>query len=73
MNDENTRAYRGHDLATLHASAFLRSGLELFARASNVFGRDYAELAAFDRFRGEEITPGAPRAIHAGARVSWPR
>ena len=73
MDAENTHTYAGHDLAAVHANVFLRPGLELFARATNVFDRDYAEVAVFDRFRAEEITPGAPRAIHAGARVSWSR
>ena len=73
MNPENTQTYQGHDIANLHANVFLRPGLELFGRATNLFDRQYAELAARVPFRGEEITPGAPRAIHAGARVSWPR
>ena len=73
MDAENTRVYRGHDFTSLHANVVLRHDIELFARVTNLFDRDYAELAAFDRFRGEEITPGAPRAINAGARVSWSR
>ena len=73
MDAENTHSYRGYDFATLHANVVLRPDIELFARVTNVFDREYAELAAFDRFRGEEITPGAPRAINAGARVSWSR
>jgi outer membrane receptor protein involved in Fe transport len=73
MNPENTRTYGGHEFATVHGNVFLRPGVELFGRLSNVFDRQYAELAAFDRFRGEEITPGAPRALNVGARVSWPR
>ena len=73
MDAANTHTYAGHDVAAVHANVFLRPGLELFARGTNVFDRDYAEVAAFDGFRGEEITPGAPRAIHAGARVSWSR
>lgn len=67
------RQYPGHELFTVHANAFLRPDIELFARAVNVFDRIAAEVVTYDAFNSEQYTPGNPRMIYAGARYVWSR
>jgi outer membrane receptor protein involved in Fe transport len=73
MDPSGTVEYRGHDLITLHANAYVRGGVEVFARAVNVADKTYAELAGYDRFAGQQITPGTPRSVFVGMRYAWER
>ncbi len=71
MDPGNVATYGGHAVVHLHANAFVTPAMELFARVTNVGGRAYAELAAYDGFQGAQFTPGAPRTVYAGMRWSW--
>ncbi len=73
MDPAGTVDYRGHDLLTLHANAYIRGGMELFGRVVNLADRTYAELAAYDRFQGQQVTPGTPRSVFLGMRYAWER
>ncbi|HEY9516801.1 MAG TPA: TonB-dependent receptor [Gemmatimonadaceae bacterium] len=73
MDPANTRFYRGHELINVHASVSLTPQAELFARALNVAGSRYAEIASYDAFQGAQYNPGTPRAIYAGVRYDWRR
>jgi outer membrane receptor protein involved in Fe transport len=65
--------YAGHELLSLHANVYVRPNIELFGRAVNVLDRNYAELVAFDRFQGLQFTPGNPRSVFFGVRLSAER
>lgn len=71
MDPANVATYGGHGIVHLHANVFVWPELELFARATNVGDRRYAELAAYDQFQGGQFTPGAPRSVFAGMRWNW--
>jgi outer membrane receptor protein involved in Fe transport len=78
MDEANTpgQVYGGYDLVNLHANAMLTPHVELFVRASNVFDRNYAEVASYsaaERNAAERatFTPGAPRQAFAGIRWEW--
>lgn len=71
MDPGNQRTYGGHQVAHLHANAFLLPSVEFFARVTNLTDRAYAELASFDAFQGVLYTPGAPRMVFAGIRYGW--
>ena len=73
MDPGNVEEYAGHELLNAYVNYVPRAGLELFARAVNLLDRDYAELAAWDPFQREQLTPGAPRAIYAGVKYGWSR
>jgi outer membrane cobalamin receptor len=62
--------YGGHQTVALHANYWLTSRLEAFARAVNLTDRTYAEIAAYDPFQKDQLTPGAPRALFAGVRLN---
>lgn len=59
----------GYDLVNLQADARVARGVTVFARAINLLDRKYAELASYDPFQGEQLTPGTPRSIFAGVKV----
>jgi iron complex outermembrane recepter protein len=67
----NTHRYAGYELLSLHASSGIGARTELFGRVSNLANAAYAELVTYDPFQLEQITPGAPRMIHAGVKASW--
>ena len=67
----NTHTYAGYELLSLHASGGLGARTELFGRVSNLANAAYAELVTYDPFQLEQITPGAPRSVYAGVKVSW--
>lgn len=69
----NTHSDAGFDLWTLHANVRVRGGGEVFARATNVTDRKYAELASYTAFNGSQYTPGNPRQVFAGMRWTWQR
>ena len=69
----NTHFYRGYDVFTLQANAFVLPNTEVYARATNLFDRRYAELVAYDPFQGAQYNPGSPRTVYAGVHVSWGR
>jgi outer membrane receptor protein involved in Fe transport len=73
MDPAGTVDYRGHDIITLHANAYLGGGIELFGRVVNLADKTYAEVASFDRFQGQQLTPGMPRSLFLGARYAWER
>jgi len=73
MDPGNVERYGGHELLNAYVNYVPRAGLELFARAVNLLDRDYAELAAWDAFQREQLTPGAPRAVYAGVKYGWSR
>ncbi len=61
--------YGGYDLLNAQVDARLRSGVTVFARAVNLLDRRYAELASYDAFQKEQLTPGTPRSVFAGVKV----
>jgi outer membrane receptor protein involved in Fe transport len=71
MDPTNARSYGGYSLLNLHANAFLRPGIELFARAVNVADTRYAEVVTYDAFQKEQYTPGGPRSVYAGVKWGW--
>ena len=73
MDAENTHAYGGFELWTLHANYHLRGGGELFARVANLTNARYAELVTYNAFNKEQFTPGNPRMLFAGMRWTWAR
>lgn len=71
MDAANVATYAGYQLVHLHANAFVFSGLEVFARVTNLSDRRFAELATYDAFQGRQFTPGAPRTLYAGMRWGY--
>ncbi len=71
MDADNTRAYDGFDMWTLHANYRIRRNGEVFARVSNLSDVHYAEIVTFSAFTREQFTPGNPRTLYAGLRWSW--
>jgi hypothetical protein len=71
MDADNTHAYDGFDVWTLHANYRVHRSVEVFARAVNVSDVKYAELVTFSTFNREQFTPGNPRSLFAGLRWSW--
>ena len=67
----NTSFYAGHNLVNVHANAFIFARTELFLRLTNLADTRYAELSSYDAFQRDTYTPGAPRALFAGARHVW--
>jgi outer membrane receptor protein involved in Fe transport len=68
--------YGGYRLWNLHANAQLTPSVELFGRVVNVTNRTYAEVAGFtfnDRVQPDAYTPGNPRTVFAGVRLSGQR
>jgi len=61
--------HEGYDLLNAQVDARVARGVTLFARAVNLLDRKYAELASYDPFQGEQLTPGTPRSLFAGVKV----
>lgn len=61
--------YGGYDLVNAQMDTRVGRGVTLFARAVNLLDRRYAELASYDPFQGEQLTPGTPRSLFAGLKV----
>ncbi|MDF2774668.1 MAG: TonB-dependent receptor, partial [Geminicoccaceae bacterium] len=68
---ENTRAYDGFDLLSLHGNYMLRDVGELFVRVTNLTSEKYAEVATYNAFNGWQYTPGTPRSVFMGRRYHW--
>jgi len=68
MDPANSSKYDGHALWNLNARVQLTSDLTLLGRISNLTDELYAERATYNRFRGDEFAPGAPRAVHVSLR-----
>jgi outer membrane receptor protein involved in Fe transport len=66
MDADNTHRYPGHDLFHVRASAPLAGGVSVFGRLANLTDERYAESAAYNAFRGEELAPGLPRTVYLG-------
>lgn len=71
MDPRNENLYEGHDLWNLRFEAPIIDGVTLQGRILNLADRAYAERASFNAFRGEELSPGKPRALHLGLRWRW--
>lgn len=71
MDPENENRYEGHTLWNLRAEAPLAAGVSVQARVLNLTDEAYAERASFNAFRGEELSPGKPRAVFLGLRYRW--
>jgi len=71
MDPGNENRYEGHTLWNLRAEAPLAAGISLQARVLNLADQAYAERASFNPFRGEELSPGKPRAVFVGLRYRW--
>lgn len=68
---ENTQAYDGFDLLSLHGNYMLRDVGELFVRVTNLTDEKYAEVATYNAFNGWQYTPGTPRSVFMGLRYHW--
>ena len=66
MDPANTHEYGSYELLALHASVRASSHVEIFGRVSNLANRAYAELATYDAFQKDQLTPGAPRTLYMG-------
>jgi outer membrane receptor protein involved in Fe transport len=78
MDPQNVRSYGGYEVVNLHANYIVARKIELFARAVNLFDRNYAELASYtptERNPAERVqfNPGAPRSMYAGVRYTLQR
>jgi outer membrane receptor protein involved in Fe transport len=69
----NTHFYPGHELFNVHANYYVAPSIQIFARAINLAGRRYAEIATYTAFQGMQYNPGAPRTIYAGVSFDWQR
>jgi len=71
MDPQNENRYEGHELWNLRMEVELTEGVSAFGRVINLADRSYAERASFNAFRGEELSPGKPRAVYVGLRWGW--
>jgi len=69
MDSGNANEYEGHDLLNLRASFSVTERLEVFGRVNNLLDELYAERASFNKYRGQELSPGLPRTVYLGVRV----
>jgi outer membrane receptor protein involved in Fe transport len=67
MDDANTTKYGGHDLLNLSASYRIDGEFELFAKASNLTDRRFAEST--NATTG--YAPGSPRTFYLGIQNAW--
>ena len=74
MDPANAQRYGGYDLWHLHASTQITSRTEVFGRLTNLTNTNFAELVAYDPSLPaavrKQYTPGAPRMVYLGARLS---
>lgn len=63
------QVYGGHATVNAQLDTRVAGGVSVFARAVNLLDTRYAELAAYDPFQKEQLTPGAPRSVYAG--IKW--
>jgi len=68
---ENTQAYEGFNLWTLHGNYVIRNLGEFFVRVTNLTNAKYAEVATYNAFNKWQYTPGTPRSVFAGLRYNW--
>lgn len=73
MDPENEHEYEGYRLLNLRIEAPITGGLALSGRVMNLTDEIYADRASFNAFRGEEFSPGRPRAVQLGLRYGWER
>ncbi len=66
MDPANTVTYDGYDLINVRAEYNLPAGFSVFGRLMNLTDEHYADRATYNDFRGEELSPGLPRALYIG-------
>ncbi len=71
MDPANTHRYAGYELSNLYLSARVAPRTELFGRVTNLTDRAYAELATYDAFQKDQLTPGGPRMVYLGVETNW--
>lgn len=73
LEDSNSASYGkypGHDVFNLRVSHSLRRDLRLYARLMNLTDRRYADSASVSSST-PVYAPALPRALYAGAEVTW--
>jgi len=73
MDPENAHEYEGYALWNLRLAAPLPGNLTATATVTNLFDLAYADRASYNAFRGDELSPGRPRAMELGLRYGWAR
>jgi outer membrane receptor protein involved in Fe transport len=73
MNPANTHYYAGYRTANLMLDYPAFHNGSVFMRVSNLTNRNFAEIVTYDAFQKEQFSPGNPRTVHVGARMSWTR
>lgn len=68
IDEANTLTYPGHSLLNLRASYSVTDALEVYVNVLNAEDKLYAESTS--RF-GPTYTPGRPRTVMGGVKVSW--
>lgn len=68
IDEANTLTYAGHGLLNLRASYVLNESLEIYLNLLNAEDKRYAESTS--RF-GPTYTPGRPRTLMGGVKLSW--
>ena len=68
LDAANTARYDGHTLLNLRADWAASARTTLFARITNLTGRDYAERADF-AFGNYRYFPGQPQRLYVG--IEW--
>ena len=58
----------GHDVFNLRASINITDDLAILGRVGNLTDELYAERATYNRFRGDEFAPAAPRTFNISLR-----
>lgn len=69
-NSPSFGKYPGHDLLNVRASFTATKRLDLFARVMNAADKRYADSASVSS-NTPVFSPGLPRAIYAGAEITW--
>lgn len=71
LDDANTEKYDGHDLINLRASYKVKPNIEVYAKALNVFDRQYAERVTKSSSGEVLYTPGNPQTFYTGLVYTW--
>jgi len=73
MDPANTHYYAGYRTTSLMLDYPALHNGSVFMRVDNVTNRNFAEIVTYDAFQKEQFSPGNPRTVHLGARMSWTR
>ncbi len=68
MDPSNTSKYDGHDVFNVRASIKITDKIAILGRVGNLTDELYAERATYNRFRGDEFAPAAPRTVNISLR-----